>query len=222
LDNITTDRPQTGLFIERLASQGVDVRFYTNSKGVYGMSLLIDGISFKASSLGKKYTWKNFKNTIDYDYKRDHATIVEKGNKRARACFKGTGGKPARSKYGKYRGFARGISPDVRLSEANGFIHGRRSQELHPIARSNDKDYRKGKIGNRPTRADSAENNRHQEQHRHKNDDYLYNNRSHNGRYHMPRVHDVFWSSLEDTGNTEKDDNEKKKKKKNRNNGLSL
>lgn len=78
IDKAIEGKPNIDEFEKKLIENGVGTRFYTNSKGLYGMSFTIDGFSFKASSLGKKYQFKNFKNLIDYDNKRDIKTISQK------------------------------------------------------------------------------------------------------------------------------------------------
>lgn len=55
-------------FESEINKAGANVMFHTNSNGnVFGLSFELDGIKFKASQLGKAYSWNKIKKQIDYE-----------------------------------------------------------------------------------------------------------------------------------------------------------
>lgn len=77
LDEAMTDKPTAVELAERLQAAGVAVRANIASTGkMSGFSFELDGIPFKASDLGKKYTWGNMQKAgIEYDQTRDRAGL---------------------------------------------------------------------------------------------------------------------------------------------------
>jgi hypothetical protein len=70
------DRPTAPEFMENLMLAGVGVRANIASTGrMSGFGFEIDGIPFKASQLGKKYSWKNLSHEVEYVENRDAETI---------------------------------------------------------------------------------------------------------------------------------------------------
>lgn len=62
------DKPSAPEFMERLMVAGVGVKANVATTGkMNGFSFEIDGISFKASQLGKAYTWKNLSQEVNYE-----------------------------------------------------------------------------------------------------------------------------------------------------------
>lgn len=73
LDQAMQDKPTITAFIERLQAAGVSVQVNMASTGrVSGISFSLDGISFKGSALGKKYSWAGLQKAgISYEQDRD-------------------------------------------------------------------------------------------------------------------------------------------------------
>lgn len=79
IDSALSDGPTTGAFIERLQAAGITPRPNVASTGrMNGFSFELDGIAFKASSLGKSYSFQNLiKRGLDYEQTRDSGILVE-------------------------------------------------------------------------------------------------------------------------------------------------
>lgn len=79
IDAALADQPTTGAFIERLQVAGIIPRPNIASTGrMNGFSFELDGIAFKASSLGKSYSFQNLiKRGLDYEQTRD-SEILER------------------------------------------------------------------------------------------------------------------------------------------------
>jgi hypothetical protein len=70
------DKPTAPEFMQTLMLAGVGVRANIASTGrMSGFSFEIDGIPFKASQLGKKYSWKKLSKEVEYVENRDAETI---------------------------------------------------------------------------------------------------------------------------------------------------
>jgi len=69
--------------IKELNLIGANVKFNISksTKNISGISFEYAGILFKGSSLGKKYSWNNIKDNIDYDKNRDSKIIVDNNNR---------------------------------------------------------------------------------------------------------------------------------------------
>nr|WP_235501709.1 relaxase/mobilization nuclease domain-containing protein [Trabulsiella odontotermitis] len=68
IDEITTARLSSGDFIEVLKTRGITAKANVASTGkMNGFSFEYAGIAFKASQLGKKYSWKNLQELIIYE-----------------------------------------------------------------------------------------------------------------------------------------------------------
>lgn len=78
IDSALSDGPTTGAFIERLQAAGITPRPNVASTGrMNGFSFELDGIAFKASSLGKAYSFQNLiKRGLDYEQTRDSEILV--------------------------------------------------------------------------------------------------------------------------------------------------
>jgi hypothetical protein len=188
LDKAILGKPTTEKFVQRLTKSGVDVRFYTNRNGVYGMSFTLDGFAVKASSLGRKFQWKNFKNVINYNYERDIKTINEKSHRGKGTSTQRTGGKSAFAEYGKHRGYERGTSTDSLLSEANDFICGRRKHADIPSAESIAKDITASWSSDRGAKINTAENNKDKKSHFHKDSSAIDTHRERSWKPNLPNI----------------------------------
>jgi len=73
IDEALKDQPDTSAFIERLEAAGINVKPNIASTGrMNGFSVEVDGVAFKASQLGKSYSWAQLqKRGLDYDQERD-------------------------------------------------------------------------------------------------------------------------------------------------------
>ena len=72
VDQAKRDRPTAVEFAERLELAGVEVRANLASTGrMNGFSFSLDGQAFKASQLGKGYTWANLSKEVSYEQDRD-------------------------------------------------------------------------------------------------------------------------------------------------------
>lgn len=78
IDAALADQPTTGAFIERLQAAGIKPRPNIASTGkMNGFSFELDGVAFKASSLGKSYSFQNLiKRGLDYEQTRDSEILV--------------------------------------------------------------------------------------------------------------------------------------------------
>ena len=88
IDAALAERPTTGAFIERLQAAGITPRPNIASTGrMNGFSFELDGIAFKASSLGKAYSWNQLqKRGLDYEQDRDREILsaaAQQGDQRA-------------------------------------------------------------------------------------------------------------------------------------------
>lgn len=91
VDQAVADRPTAALFATRLRDQGVGVRANIASTGkMNGFSFQLDGINFKGSDLGKKYTWKGLQaRGVVYDPKKDAKPLL--GDSGAKLEHRGPG-----------------------------------------------------------------------------------------------------------------------------------
>ncbi|MFM1347501.1 relaxase/mobilization nuclease domain-containing protein [Yersinia proxima] len=77
LDKSLIDNPDLQTFINRLGDENVIWNANVASTGkMNGFSFEYNGIEFKASQLGKKYTWSNFQRYIVYIPERDNALLL--------------------------------------------------------------------------------------------------------------------------------------------------
>lgn len=86
-----SNKPLLSEFIKELSSYGVNVNIHHNSNKVFGISYELDGVAFKGSSLGKRYTWNNIKKQINYEHERDFESIRAAGTGRASENARGAG-----------------------------------------------------------------------------------------------------------------------------------
>jgi len=82
LDQILKRKVSPPEMIKELNLIGANVKFNISktTKNISGVSFEYAGILFKGSSLGKKYSWNNIKDKIDYDKNRDSRIIVDNNN----------------------------------------------------------------------------------------------------------------------------------------------
>jgi hypothetical protein len=73
IDEALKDKPDTSAFIERLEAAGINVKPNIASTGrMNGFSVEYQDVAFKASQLGKSYSWAQLqKRGLDYDQERD-------------------------------------------------------------------------------------------------------------------------------------------------------
>ncbi|EOW1911652.1 TPA: relaxase/mobilization nuclease domain-containing protein, partial [Yersinia enterocolitica] len=77
LDKSLIDNPDLQTFINRLGDENVIWNANVASTGkMNGFSFEYNGIEFKASQLGKKYTWSNLQRYIVYIPERDNALLL--------------------------------------------------------------------------------------------------------------------------------------------------
>lgn len=71
-----TGKPDLETFVERLQAVGIEPRFNVASTGnVAGCSFSVNGVAFKGSQLGKKFSWNTIKQVIKYDKDRDDELV---------------------------------------------------------------------------------------------------------------------------------------------------
>lgn len=76
IDEAKADQPTAVQFAERLEAAGVTVFANVASTGrMNGFSFELDGVAFKASQLGKSYSWGQLSKEIDYEQARDSETL---------------------------------------------------------------------------------------------------------------------------------------------------
>ena len=71
-------------FINNIYNSGATINFHNNNYRIFGVSYELDGITFKASQLGKSFSWINLKNQYNYD-QRNHKSIIEANGRRKKA-----------------------------------------------------------------------------------------------------------------------------------------
>lgn len=77
IDEAVADRPSVVELAERMAAEGVSVRVNLASTGTFnGFSFELEGVSYKASALGKAYAWKGLQaRGVTYDQARDRESL---------------------------------------------------------------------------------------------------------------------------------------------------
>lgn len=83
IDEALKDQPTTSAFIERLEIADISVRPNISTTGrMNGFSVEHEGVAFKASSLGKSYSWNQLqKRGLDYEQTRDNKILIEAKNR---------------------------------------------------------------------------------------------------------------------------------------------
>lgn len=78
LDENLADTPSVEIFIKRLEEEKVQWKANLSSTGkMNGLSFELNGISFKASQLGKKYSWNNLQKKLNYQPERDNKLFIK-------------------------------------------------------------------------------------------------------------------------------------------------
>ncbi|WP_201160619.1 relaxase/mobilization nuclease domain-containing protein [Klebsiella grimontii] len=78
LEVFLADKPSTTEFVHQLAAQNIRAIPNIASTGrMNGFSFEYNGIAFKASQLGKGYSWSALQNRIDYQQERDNAFLFK-------------------------------------------------------------------------------------------------------------------------------------------------
>lgn len=78
LDEVLKNKPTPQEFIEALENSGIrSIPNIASNGKMSGFSFEKDGISFKASALGKQYAWKTLEGAIDYEQVRDGAYLAD-------------------------------------------------------------------------------------------------------------------------------------------------
>ena len=78
LEVLLADKPSTTEFVHQLVAQNIRAIPNIASTGrMNGFSFEYQGIVFKASQLGKGYSWAELQNKIDYQAERDNAFLFE-------------------------------------------------------------------------------------------------------------------------------------------------
>ncbi|HBV8276064.1 TPA: relaxase/mobilization nuclease domain-containing protein, partial [Klebsiella pneumoniae] len=77
LDKSLADSPDVKTFLMRLEEAKVSCTANIATTGrMNGFSFVFNGIAFKASQLGKKYSWVNLQKLIDYEPERDNSLLL--------------------------------------------------------------------------------------------------------------------------------------------------
>ncbi|EIV2090047.1 hypothetical protein A8C01_20965, partial [Klebsiella pneumoniae] len=78
LDKSLADSPDVKTFLIRLEEAKVSCTANIATTGrMNGFSFVFNGIAFKASQLGKKYSWVNLQKLIDYEPERDNSLLLD-------------------------------------------------------------------------------------------------------------------------------------------------
>ncbi|VAL20580.1 relaxase/mobilization nuclease family protein [Enterobacter kobei] len=78
LDKSLEDTPNIKTFLLKLEEQKVKWKANLSSTGkMNGLSFELNGISFKASQLGKSYSWNNLQKKLNYQPERDNNLFIE-------------------------------------------------------------------------------------------------------------------------------------------------
>ncbi|WP_289997820.1 relaxase/mobilization nuclease domain-containing protein [Photorhabdus laumondii] len=76
LEELLADKPSTTEFVQQLAAQNINAIPNIASIGrMNGFSFKCQGVAFKASQLGKGYSWSALQGKIDYQPERDNAFL---------------------------------------------------------------------------------------------------------------------------------------------------
>lgn len=79
IDHALSDHPSLLGLMDRLEAAGVSVRINMASTGrISGLSFELQGVAFKGSDLGKRYTWNQLQRRISYEQDRDTQAIAER------------------------------------------------------------------------------------------------------------------------------------------------
>lgn len=79
IDHALSDHPSLLGLMDRLEAAGVSVRINMAATGrISGLSFELQGVAFKGSDLGKRYTWNQLQPRIDYEQDRDTQAIAER------------------------------------------------------------------------------------------------------------------------------------------------
>ncbi|MCW9585395.1 relaxase/mobilization nuclease domain-containing protein [Klebsiella pasteurii] len=82
IDKSLEDTPNIETFLLKLEEQKVKWKANLSSTGkMNGLSFELNGISFKASQLGKSYSWNNLQKKLNYIFERDNEFFYLKGNR---------------------------------------------------------------------------------------------------------------------------------------------
>ncbi|EKN4026661.1 relaxase/mobilization nuclease domain-containing protein, partial [Yersinia enterocolitica] len=77
LDKSLADNPGLETFIKRLADSQVTCKTnIASTEKMNGFSFSYEGTAFKASQLGKKYSWSNLQKCLDYQPDRDNSLLL--------------------------------------------------------------------------------------------------------------------------------------------------
>ncbi|EKN3890975.1 TPA: relaxase/mobilization nuclease domain-containing protein, partial [Yersinia enterocolitica] len=77
LDKSLADKPELQTFIKRLADSQVTCKANIASTGkMNGFSFEYQGIAFKASQLGKMYSWANLQKLLNYEPERENSLLL--------------------------------------------------------------------------------------------------------------------------------------------------
>ncbi|MFS8291564.1 relaxase/mobilization nuclease domain-containing protein [Enterobacter hormaechei] len=78
LDKSLAETPSVEIFIKRLEEEKVQWKANLSSTGkMNGLSFELNGISFKASQLGKNYSWNNLQKKLNYQPERDNNLFIK-------------------------------------------------------------------------------------------------------------------------------------------------
>jgi len=80
IDKSLVDKPDLETFIKRLEDSQVTCKANVASTGkMNGFSFFYQGIAFKASQLGKMYSWANLQKLLNYESERDNSLLLHTG-----------------------------------------------------------------------------------------------------------------------------------------------
>ncbi|MDX9694326.1 MAG: relaxase/mobilization nuclease domain-containing protein [Bacteroidales bacterium] len=106
----------TNEFITNINKHGANVVFHHSENRIFGVSFELEGVAFKASQLGKSFSWNQLKNKINYEHEREFKSIIETNGRGAQKDSRGPSESIADYKSSKYRRFEKPANPDSRTN----------------------------------------------------------------------------------------------------------
>ncbi len=102
--------------ITKVNENGANIIFHHSDKKIFGLSFELDGVAFKASQLGKAYSWNKIKTKLKYDHEREFKSIIQTNGRGAETNLRPAGGQVAPNQLEKYRGAKQLFDSDSKIN----------------------------------------------------------------------------------------------------------
>lgn len=104
-------------FINNIQENGANIIFHHSEKKIFGLSFELEGVAFKASQLGKAYSWNKIKTELNYNHEREFKSIIETNGRGTETNLRPTGRTIASNELEKYRGTYPLLSSNSRINK---------------------------------------------------------------------------------------------------------